>query len=406
MGLHRTRARSKHALTSAPRPPASKKKKRLLVAGMLAMALAVPAGAVASQSGDNAGGNDQAAQAGSSHSGKTHFWKSHPWLTHAWNDRAWMGQVGTLKPIPPRPTEPNDPTPTDPTPTEPTPTEPTPTDPTPTDPPPPNPGDSKVLIGSLGDAEKLSDEVNKSLPEHRYADFNGAPPDKAMITASSSLSWRQVAAMQPGSDIYQDVVRWATVLKERGGTPLFSYSHEPEQDSRRGLGGPADFVQAFRKVVTVMRAHGATNVLYTWQMTGYAFKAPEGSRQHAPDWYPGDAWVDVVGPDEYNWYTCGEGAGRWVSLGELVQPALDFAAEHNKKVALPEFASYTDFKRASWIDEAHQFLESNSDRIIAAFYFNRGPTNPENMDCVWELTKDAEYDAFGRMVHDSEDFRS
>ena len=99
-----------------------------------------------------------------------------------------------------------------------------------------------------------------------------------------------------------------------------------------------------------MRAHGATNLRYTWQMTGWSFRTSRSDRIAAWRWYPGDRYVKVVGPDEYNWFTCGEGQGNWVSLGKLARPALRFAAVHHKKLAIPEFASYkSGDRRARWV---------------------------------------------------------
>ncbi|MEP6666051.1 MAG: glycosyl hydrolase [Nocardioidaceae bacterium] len=402
----RTRARSEDVDIPASNPqPVKKKHIRLVIAGLIALTLAVPAGAVVSRPGQPTRPiENAAAQAGSGQSWRAHADSRHSWKTHsvsrsASRSQPGMGPSGKVTPAKPTPAAS---TPPDPTPTDPPATDPTPTDPPTTDPPSTNPGDGgQILIGALGDAAGLSSEISHPLAEHRYADFGQEVPDNEMVTASSSMTWSQVAAMQPGSQLYQDVVRWATVLKNRPGTPLFSYSHEPEQGSRMGLGDAGDFVRAFRKVVTVMRAHGATNVLYTWQMTGWAFKASPNSREAAAHWYPGDAYVDVVGPDEYNWSTCGEGSGEWISLGDLVSPALTFAADHGTRLALPEFASFTDGRRAAWIRSAQDYLESNKGRIVAAFYFNRGPTNPANMDCKWALNQDREYNAFGQMVRDA-----
>jgi beta-mannanase len=222
-----------------------------------------------------------------------------------------------------------------------------------------------------------------------------------LTVGSGGYTWRQVANMQPGTQLYNNVVRWANTLRDRGGSPLLSYSHEPEQSSRSGLGGAEDFKDAFRKVVSVMRAHGATNVRYTWHMTGWSFRASPSSSSYAAKWYPGDAYVDIVGPDEYNWFTCGEGMGKWLQLGELVQPAIDFAKAHGKKLAIPEFASYIDGRRTDWIQQAHQFLEANRGTVVAAFYFQYHPTNKANSDCVWALQRDSEYNAFETMVRDS-----
>jgi len=63
-------------------------------------------------------------------------------------------------------------------------------------------------------------------------------------------------------------------------------------------------------------------------------------------WYPGDAYVDNVAADAYNWFTCGHGAGRWNELSTLTDPVLAFARAHGKPASLPEFASHQDARHA------------------------------------------------------------
>lgn len=260
---------------------------------------------------------------------------------------------------------------------------------------------AKIVLGAVGDAPGLSRSIGHTLAQHTYRDFSGQVPPGRMVTAASKSTWSQVAAMQPGSPIYQDVVRWANTLKTRPGPVLFSYSHEPEIASNLSKGTATNFIQAFRRVVTVMRAQGATNVLYTWQMTGWSFRVDPANRMRADKWYPGDAYVDVVGSDEYNWFTCGEGVGRWMSLADIATPAIAFARAHGKKLAIPEFASSPSGPRTDWINAAHSWLSANKGTVLAAFYFQRPPTNPANQDCTWRLSTSAEYAAFGAMAADA-----
>jgi hypothetical protein len=264
----------------------------------------------------------------------------------------------------------------------------------------------RVILGAVGSVGGLARDIHHRLARHYYRVFSqDVPRGGRMITANSSTRWAAVARMRPGSRIYADVARWGRTLARRNRMTLFAYSHEPEITSKRYLGTPLQFKRAFRKVVQVMRAHGATNVRYTWQMTGWSFRVNPASRMRAGRWYPGDRWVDVVGPDEYNWFTCGEGARRWVSLGEMARPALRFAAAHHKKLAIPEFASVRNARRARWVRSGHAFLANNRARVVAAFYFQHPPTNPANRDCRWKLTRQTEFRAFGRMAHREVVFR-
>ena len=264
---------------------------------------------------------------------------------------------------------------------------------------------SRIILGAVGDVFALANKISTPLAAHRYAQFAGKVPRGSMITVGASQTWAQVAAMRQGSALHRDVVRWAREIKSRPGRPLLAYSHEPESAVHSHKGSAGEFIRAFRRVVEVFRQENADNVRFTWQMTAWSFRADPGNRLSAPRWYPGDRYVDVVGADAYNWFTCGEGSGRWMSLRDLVRPAIAFAKLHEKKSAVPEFASFTNPRRARWLDNAHDFLGNHKANIVAAFYFQQDPTNPANPDCKWKLTRDAEFLAFRRMARDSEDFR-
>jgi hypothetical protein len=264
----------------------------------------------------------------------------------------------------------------------------------------------RIILGAVGNRGGLANRIHHRLAHHTYRDFSQAVPGGRMVTAGSTLTWRRVANMSPGSQIHQDVVRWAHVLGRRAGPTLFAFSHEPEISSKIVKGNAVDFKRAFRKVVTVMRTHGARSVRFTWQMTGWSFRVNPSSRMRAQKWYPGDRWVNVVGPDEYNWFTCGEGVGNWVSLGAMARPALHFAMRHHKLLAIPEFASLRNPRRANWVRSAHEFLARNRNHVMAAFYFQHAPTNPANRDCSWKLNRLTEYRALRTMARHNTVFRS
>jgi len=137
------------------------------------------------------------------------------------------------------------------------------------------------------------------------------------------VQWRDIAGAQPGSAIYNDIVRWAGRVKALGNHVYFTFNHEPET-GLNSSGSGAEFIAAWRKVVTVFRAQGVTNADYLWIMTAYSFKAKD--RRRAVDWYPGDGYLDYIGADAYNWYTCRPGTNNpWNSLEQLVNPMRLFA---------------------------------------------------------------------------------
>ncbi|MEP6666050.1 MAG: glycosyl hydrolase [Nocardioidaceae bacterium] len=262
-----------------------------------------------------------------------------------------------------------------------------------------------VYLGADGNIGALARNISHPLAKHKYTQFSSQVPRGRMITVGAPGVWSQVANMQRGSALYADVVRWAHGLKSRHQKTMLAFQHEPETAGNISKGSAESFKRAFRRVVTVFRAQGVKNVLFTWQMTAWSFRTSPTDRIYAGKWYPGNKYVNVVGADAYNWNTCGEGRGRQVPLRVLAQPVAAFARAHHKKAALPEFASNSNVRRASWIRHAHSYLARHDHRWIAAFYFQRGPTNKANSDCRWALTRSKEFTAYGNMARDTAHFR-
>ncbi|HJW60938.1 MAG TPA: glycosyl hydrolase, partial [Actinomycetota bacterium] len=128
----------------------------------------------------------------------------------------------------------------------------------------------------------------------------------------SFVQWRDIANAQPGSTLHNDIVRWADRVRSLGNHVYFTFNHEPET-TLNSSGTGADFIAAWRKVITVFRERGVTNADYLWIMTAFSFKAKD--RRRAIDWYPGDAYLDHIGADAYNWYNCRPGTSNpWNSL--------------------------------------------------------------------------------------------
>jgi beta-mannanase len=222
-----------------------------------------------------------------------------------------------------------------------------------------------------------------------------------MISVSAAnMKWREVAAARPGSALHDDIVRWARTIQARGGSVMLAYNHEPESSDRLTLGSAADFVAAWRHVRAIFDQQGATNIVWTWQMTAWSFRVRPDSEQHAAKWYPGDDVVDVVGADAYNWMSCRGTAGAYAELQEMGDPVLAFARAHGKTAAFPEFGSHANPNRAQWLHNAHQYFVQNRDLITAAFYFNRPPPEAENAGCSWSLTTAGEYGALRQMARD------
>jgi hypothetical protein len=208
---------------------------------------------------------------------------------------------------------------------------------------------------------------------------------KARRMNGNRVMWSDIAAAQPGSALYNDMVSWASRIKAFGGPVWFSFNHEPEAATNDGNGNATQFIAAWRRFVTVMRSQGLTNVKYVWSATDYAFWRTDGRR--AELWYPGDAYVDAIAADAYNWSTCRPGVNTpWWSLEQIVDPLRRFGQVHpDEELMLLEFASYEDplsaGRKAQWFNAVRQlFGKPGWEQFTAALAFD---TYSQHPTCLW-----------------------
>ena len=194
----------------------------------------------------------------------------------------------------------------------------------------------------------------------------------------TTVRWADIAAAQPGSSLYGQIEGWADRIKAYGVPIYFAFNHEPEASASSTMGAAPDFIAAWRKIHDVFQAHSVTNARFIWIMTDYSFAVGSQARNYAPKWYPGDQYVDAMGIDAYNWYTCRTGINNaWKSLEQIIKPFRDFGAAHpDKELWLTEWASTEDpampGRKAQFFHDA-QALFKRSDyaqfKGISAFDF-------------------------------------
>jgi hypothetical protein len=225
-----------------------------------------------------------------------------------------------------------------------------------------------------------------------YADWNTPWPDSTSIWASEGgrrvmlsvksrldnggyVRYRDIAAAQPGSPLYTDILRWANAVKAFRAPVFFTFNHEPEVQVSDGSGTAAEFVAAWRKIITVFRAHRVHNADYLFIATADGFKRTDARR--ATPYYPGDGYVDDIGADGYNWYTCRPGINNtWRSLADIIYSFRLFGAQHpTKGLYLPEFASTEDAavpgRKAQWVSDSESLFAQpgySSFKGVVMFY--------------------------------------
>jgi len=120
--------------------------------------------------------------------------------------------------------------------------------------------------------------------------------------------------------------------------------------------GPSDFVAMWRHVHDLFQAEGVTNVEWLW--------APGYDSNPVEPWndlhlyYPGDAYVDWVGPDGYNWYYGQNPPWAWMWYDDMfLDVSQDFACRYPKPQIVHETSSADGPgapNKVSWIQDTFQ----------------------------------------------------
>jgi endoglucanase len=134
-----------------------------------------------------------------------------------------------------------------------------------------------------------------------------------------------------------------------------------------GAAGAAKYVAAYKHVHDLFVAQGATNVLWVWCIN--VADVPNAPYNHWSNYYPGDAYVDWVGLDAYNWGSSSS-CCVWQSFSDLVvAPYQDYVGK--KPMMLPETASAeVGGDKAAWINDMHQALKTEYTAIQGVVWFD------------------------------------
>jgi len=306
----------------------------------------------------------------------------------------------TPEPVPvPAPTPAPAPTPT-PTPT-PAPT-PAPT-PTPTPAPAPVPSSTRWVgfyvpgvpydgLSALDQVESMTSADTKVV-NFFIADTESFPLSRCQTVASHgsvplvtlefwSTQNGGLASITNGSkDAY--LRTFADAAKAYGGEVWLRPFHEMNGDwypwgGSVGGNTSAQLIAAWRHVHDVFKARGATNVKFVWCVNND--NVPNTSANQIAKYWPGDAYVDSVALDGYNWGTSRTWSS-WRSFGSV------FGASYNTVAGLtgkPIFVAETGCaeqggSKAAWITDMFKSISTTYTRVRGVVWFEA------NKECDWRV---------------------
>jgi hypothetical protein len=158
---------------------------------------------------------------------------------------------------------------------------------------------------------------------------------------------------------------------------LLRFGHEMNGDWYGWSGDPANFVAAWRHIVTVFRAEGASNVKFVWSAN-----VDNGSYPFAA-YFPGDSYVDYTALDGYNWGTAGVGINRWQTLEQVFGSSYTQLTQMSTKPMIVTETSSSEIggDKAAWIREGFlKTIPQKFPRVQAVVWFDRNQEEDWRID--------------------------
>lgn len=163
-----------------------------------------------------------------------------------------------------------------------------------------------------------------------------------------------------------NIAAHAQSAKALGANFFLDFAAEMNGDPAWSGGDAALYVAAYRHIHDLFMAAGADNVVWAWcpNVTDI-----QGGNDATLSYYPGDAYVDWMGVDGYNW---GQVRGRnWHSFAELFANIYPLLAAKGKPIIIGETASTeVGGNKGAWIDAIVPSLRDTFPMIKALVWFD------------------------------------
>lgn len=193
---------------------------------------------------------------------------------------------------------------------------------------------------------------------------------RAWCAALRSLN-RPVIA-EYGTEVNGEWFPWNGKWNGKGRKDGYGDPREPD--------GPERFRDAYRRIISLCRSEGATNITWVWHVN--AADWPRKKWNRLEKYYPGDEWIDWIGVSIYGAMTpLDEYPRTFRELMDAVYPRLTRLAP-TKPVIIAEFGStsgHPTVDAAEWADEAFRDLFAERwPGVIAFSWWNEHWQNDDN----------------------------
>jgi Bacterial Ig-like domain (group 3)/Immunoglobulin I-set domain len=208
-------------------------------------------------------------------------------------------------------------------------------------------------------------------------------------TGDADTSWEGIANGSQDPIIDAE----AAVLKSFGQKIMVTFQAEPEQSVYASYGTAAEYVAAWQHIAARFAADKVTNVVWVWDVEGDVYD--HGSTYQ--DWYPGDADVDWIMWDPYNWFGCNGDSDPWQTFADIVTPMYNWLTTHSGTAGNGDYLSkpwglgeYGTIEGASstaeeqWYESVASESQAQFPNLKALVYFDSDDTT-NGRTCDWEV---------------------
>jgi endoglucanase len=199
------------------------------------------------------------------------------------------------------------------------------------------------------------------IPLVKYGAGGSSPRLDSIIDGSHDGEIRALAA---GSRSMRKPFFFAPFWEMNGSWEPWNGVHTSDPGTHNG---PMKYIRAWRRMHDIFVRQGVRNAVWVWSPD--RGDVPREPWNHWWRYYPGDAYVDWVGMDGYNWGTAADWSS-WRSWEDVFRPLyLDFASR--KPVMVAETASAErGGHKARWIRNARAAIKARFPQLGAVVWFH------------------------------------
>jgi beta-mannanase len=222
--------------------------------------------------------------------------------------------------------------------------------------------------------QQLESSMGRSLDvDHVFYQWNQAFPTWRQTWDEQSgripmISWARYSATGINSGSQDQWIKSEADAVRNFHAPILLRWFSQMEANAPEAGTPSDFVGAWRHIHDIFQQAGATNAQFVWCPNAFNFASGL-----AQSFYPGDAYVDWICADGYNWSPMtpgGKTGGKWNSFQSIFTAFYQWGSTRGKPLMVGETGVQegTSGQKAQWLTDMGTALNNQFPAIKALVY--------------------------------------